>query len=249
MADGCSGHQSSRRAKHRVGYFKRSFVKREEGSYVRKCTNDQKLLPLAFCGAGALVNKNPRRERKFLFSNLLCPSTHKSNKNRVKIIGWTFTFAKSHNYTKDQFLIGILGSGQSDSDWSRQFLEHLANTKIIITCNPNGSEGDFRLWEALLSGALIFVDKMTTLDWLPHPFVHKKHLIFHDSTNQTEFDELLGYYYQKWIWGKTTSTWRLSTHSWSSHDNIKSIIHTKYKWKQIGPSQSSVLTLFIRRFC
>ena len=53
---------------------------------------------------------------------------------------------------------------------------------------------DFRLWEALLSGALVFVDQMAILDWMPHSFKHKEYLIFFDPTNQTEFENLLEYY-------------------------------------------------------
>ena len=53
---------------------------------------------------------------------------------------------------------------------------------------------DFRLWEALLSGALVFVDQMAILDWMPHSFKHKEHLIFYNPTNQTEFENLLEYY-------------------------------------------------------
>ena len=43
-------------------------------------------------------------------------------------------------------------------------------------------------------GALVMVDKMVIPDFMPHPFEHKKHLVFYDPTNQTEFDELLDYY-------------------------------------------------------
>ena len=35
-------------------------------------------------------------------------------------------------------------------------------SKIVVTCNPTGWEGDYRTWEALTSGALILVDKMIT---------------------------------------------------------------------------------------
>ena len=34
-----------------------------------------------------------------------------------------------------------------------------AVAKIVVTCNPSHSEGDFRTFEALASGALVFVDE------------------------------------------------------------------------------------------
>lgn len=38
------------------------------------------------------------------------------------------------------------------------------------------------------------VDRMVIPEWMPHPFIHKKHLVYYDTRNQTEFNELLEYY-------------------------------------------------------
>jgi hypothetical protein len=66
------------------------------------------------------------------------------------------------------------------------------NAKIIVTVNPANWEGDFRLWEAMASGALIFVDHI----FVPHPFPlrDKEHVVFYDNNNQTELFEKLDYY-------------------------------------------------------
>ena len=61
-------------------------------------------------------------------------------------------------------------------------------------CNPAEWEGDFRLWEALLSGALVFVDQVSFWDRLPNPVVHEKHLIIYERDNKEEFLRLLSYY-------------------------------------------------------
>jgi hypothetical protein len=37
-----------------------------------------------------------------------------------------------------------------------------------------------RTWEALAAGALVFVDQMLVPAHMPHPLVHKEHLIFYD---------------------------------------------------------------------
>ncbi len=99
------------------------------------------------------------------------------------------------NNLEEQAYIGVTAlTARGRSRVDEKYLDILASSKIVITCNPNEWEGDYRLWEALLSGALVFVDKMVVLEMLPHPYEHKKHLIFYDSTNQDEFDELLTYY-------------------------------------------------------
>lgn len=65
-------------------------------------------------------------------------------------------------------------------------------SKIIITINPARWEGDFRLWESLASGALIFVDPI----FVPHPFnlVDGEHVVYYNSKNENEFFEKVDYY-------------------------------------------------------
>ena len=37
----------------------------------------------------------------------------------------------------------------------RMYFERMYNTKIIVTVNPAGWEGDFRLWESLATGVCV----------------------------------------------------------------------------------------------
>ena len=64
--------------------------------------------------------------------------------------------------------------------------------KIVVTCNPSHWEGDFRLFEAMVSGALVFVDEM----WGPQPFAlkHGEHVVVYDTTNQEDFTRKIAYY-------------------------------------------------------
>ena len=75
---------------------------------------------------------------------------------------------------------------------NKQYFNTLLNSKIIITCNPDCWEGDYRLFESLASGALVFCDKMLTP--VVHPFEHKKHLIYYDRENIDELSSLIDYY-------------------------------------------------------
>jgi hypothetical protein len=45
---------------------------------------------------------------------------------------------------------------------SEEYIKMLKRTKIVVTCNPTGWEGDTRTWEALSNGCCVLVDKMFT---------------------------------------------------------------------------------------
>jgi len=196
-SDGCSLHQSIGQVKHLVGHFKRSFVLRRDGVFESNCTTDQSVLPFAYSGVQAFVNHkiNSFKQRKYVVTNMLRNNVRQLSDIRRKIIvDYTKSFVRKHSLRDGTYYIGNLGSGGPTTGFDNVYLEVLANSKIIVTANPAAWEGDFRLWEALLSGALVFVDRMAILDWMPHSFQHEKHLIMYDPMNQTEFENLLEYY-------------------------------------------------------
>jgi hypothetical protein len=187
-------HQKENELKHLIGYFRRSFVSRDQDSiYTGNCTDGRSdIYPLAYSGISTLVNKDLTKERKVLITNVL-RSEGSHNTVRSRILDWTKIFVEKRNLQNVSVLSNV-GWGSSGSDWDMDFQTHLENSKIIVTCNPWSWEGDFRLWEALLSGAMVMVDRMAIPNFMPHPFVHKKHLVYYDPRNQTEFEELLEYY-------------------------------------------------------
>jgi len=195
-ADGCTLHQSLGQVKHLVGHFKRSFVNRIDGVFKHNCTTDQSVLPFAYSGVQAFINHkiNSYKQRKYDVTNMLRNGPSITDKRRKIIVKYTKSFVQKHSLKDGTYFIGNLGSQGANSGFDNRYFEVLANSKIIVTANPAGWEGDFRLWEALLSGALVFVDRMAILDWMPHSFQHKKHLIMYDPMNQTEFENLLEYY-------------------------------------------------------
>ena len=66
------------------------------------------------------------------------------------------------------------------------------NAKIIVTVNPSEWEGDFRLWESMATGALIFVDPIFTPH--PYPLIDGKHLVLFSNSNKTDLWQKLDYY-------------------------------------------------------
>ena len=74
------------------------------------------------------------------------------------------------------------------------YLELLHKAQIIITCNPGTWEGDFRLWESMLSGALVLVDATESMALLPFPLQDKQHYVVYNSSDRADFEDKLEYY-------------------------------------------------------
>lgn len=75
---------------------------------------------------------------------------------------------------------------------SKKYFDLMHNALIIVTVNPSEWEGDFRLWESMATGALVFVDPI----FAPHPFplIDGEHLILFSNTNRTDLWSKLDYY-------------------------------------------------------
>jgi hypothetical protein len=112
-------------------------------------------------------------------------------------------------------------SHKSRGSIDAEYFSVLRRSRVVLTANPRDWEGDWRLWEALASGALVLVDRMFTLtrmgeagdarqwglqrqweqqqrQWeqqqpppLPQPFLHGTHLIVYDSTDHKGFMRLI----------------------------------------------------------
>lgn len=106
------------------------------------------------------------------------------------------------NYTA---YIGEITGGKKHKEWHEEkkalgygfgfnYLRHLRDAKIVVTCNPQFREGDYRLWEAFLSGAMVMVDTLYIPAWMNNPLRDGKHLVMYDPTNRTDFMSKLRYY-------------------------------------------------------
>lgn len=65
---------------------------------------------------------------------------------------------------------------------NQAYKQYLYDSKIILHANPDPWEGDSRLWEALASGALVFVDRLHAP--IRHPLIDAQHLLFYDLTDE-----------------------------------------------------------------
>ena len=152
----------------------------------------------------------PFEERRWTITNLLRAGTNDYNIKRIEIVDWTKQFVTAHDQLQDQNntnrsnthifnpkFTAYVGQVQAGCEWhcfGRNYQRHLRDTQIVVTANPFFYEGDFRLWEAFLSGAMVFVDTMIIPGFLPNPMVDGVHFVQYDPSNRTDFVTKLQYY-------------------------------------------------------
>lgn len=161
-------------------YFKRSFCLPEKDcnlglvSPSRKEIDNPYVLPFAYC---ALLDFDIHSDIKYsdrpitigCYLRPTCP-------NRA----WTLVAVQQiAQQLGVSYHVGEVNSSSrsigSKCHYDNEYLNYLANTKIIVTCQPSGWEGDSRLWEALMSGAVVITDRIYT-KYLNKP-INDKHLI------------------------------------------------------------------------
>lgn len=108
------------------------------------------------------------------------------NSNRSKIV------LEVGKYDGAKFVGTVNRNSERYCSVNEEYYNILKNSKIIVTANPYSYEGDYRLYEALLSGNLVLCDEMLGNKLLKYPFVNKEHLVYYKNTD--EILELIKYY-------------------------------------------------------
>lgn len=170
-----------------LAYFKRSWVLKRDSVPTGPATNpitDVSMRPNYFPTPYAIADQYldpslPEISGKRDL-DVLC-TLRDTRGGRSRVLSWLRNHFADHLSFK--VIIGTLSSaGRAAID--KLYLRTMRRAKIIVTCNPTDWEGDFRLLEALSSGALVFVDHMLTP--YHHPLVDGEHLVYYDNTNQTD---------------------------------------------------------------
>lgn len=177
-------------------YFKRSFVRRRDGEFLGfmpYLLKHSGVLPMTYTIADAYV----RPQFKFLkMRDMEVVTTlrgHSRDPTRLRIRGWIEEYCKSRGIV-DKCIIGQVNHA-SRTVVSGSYLDSMYRGKIVVTSNPSGWEGDFRLMEAIASGAMIMVDTMHVPR--PYPLIHGEHLIYYDDANRTDLYSKLDQYRSK----------------------------------------------------
>lgn len=148
----------------------------------------------------------PFEDRKWTITTTLLDDDDTHNQARRNVVRWTKQFVEGkrrkdkdsnqHNSSSSSFTayIGGVQQGCWGYCFGRNNMRHLRNSQIVVTCNPSEWEGDFRLWESLLAGALVMVDEMLIPQWMPHPLVHGEHYVVYNRNDEKDFLRKLEYY-------------------------------------------------------
>lgn len=123
--------------------------------------------------------------------HLLCTLRgSKGDPNRLRVQQWVQEYAKNH-LGSDKWVAHQINS-ESRRTISKGYFGKMQQAQIIVTANPSGWEGDFRLMEAMSSGAMVMVDAMRVPR--PFPLKHEHHVVYYNNRNKTEFFRLLDKY-------------------------------------------------------
>jgi hypothetical protein len=169
-------------------YFKRSFVRRLDGKFQGFAHLHQyDLYPLVYPIAEHYIPHFLNLNREI---DILCTLRgSKQMTTRLRVQTWVA------EYGQERQIPNMISSQVDKKDRvgvSHEYFEKMYNARIIVTVNPSNWEGDFRLWESMVSGALVFVDPVM----VPHqfPLVHGEHVIYFSNNNRTDLFVKLDYY-------------------------------------------------------
>ena len=178
-----------------VQFFKRSYVSRAEGKskFLPDFAGNDNVHPLPLSILPSYIlpeNENTKfTERQFYLSCTVRPSSY----SRAKVLHMTSKFVRSDpvRLPASRVYLGQLDDGVRTS-FNHKYSKLLSLSKIIVTVNPPSWEGDHRTWEALASGALVFIDRVSTLS--TPGLIDGVHCVFYDLEDEESFISKLEYF-------------------------------------------------------
>ena len=163
-------------------YFKRSIVYKKKMALI----NLKNIIPLSYgIRNDYLPYLNDTYDRNIDVSYLFT-----GNERGMRCIVYDF-LKKSKLNQKYKIKLGRVKSKKDAySNINLGYLQQMQKSKIVVTCNPKYQEGDYRLWEAIASKALVLVDSMKTP--IKNPLIDFKHIVYYNSPE--ELEKLIQYF-------------------------------------------------------
>jgi glycosyl transferase family 1 len=163
-------------------YFKRSCVDRRTGQVMRY--PGLRIIPTAYAVMEDMVAPPPDHDRPrrldlaCLFDDSVT-SAEPYKHGRGRLLQFARQLATTH---PGAMQIGPVSSTNTAgrSAIHPAYKRCLYDSRIVLHANPDWWEGDSRTWEALASGALLFVDRIHAP--IAHPLIDGEHLVFYDFT-------------------------------------------------------------------
>jgi len=171
-------------------YLKRSFVTKRDGAYTGTGRHYKRnYFPLAYSVADSYLDLKAMGTLKRTIDVLCSNRPTLKQPTRSRVVSWIHDYLEKHPGVRG--IAGEVNSGNRRGI-NENYFDSMRRAKIVVTCNPSHWEGDFRTFEALASGALVFVDEM----YVPHPrpFRDGEHVIVYDNSDQPAFEAKLKYY-------------------------------------------------------
>ena len=165
-------------------YFKRSCVRRDQMLVVKYGGLD--VIPTAYCVVDEMVDPVPSFDgsRAIDISCLFDDQVENRwvyEKGRLRLLSFAKELRAKYGYSMQIGTVSETGSiGRSAIN--ERYKQCLYSSKVILHANPDPWEGDSRTWEALSSGALVFLDRM--VQPIEHPLVDGEHAVFYDLSHE-----------------------------------------------------------------
>lgn len=158
-----------------LAYFKRSWVEKADSVPTKAAAHHPNFFPMPYALADQYLSSDVSKPRDL---DVVC-SLRDTRGGRGRVVRWL----KARYKSNPAVIVGeVSGAGRTTIDAA--YLAAMRRAKIVVTCNPTHWEGDFRLFEAFASAALVLVDTMATP--YHHPLVDGVHVVYYDNTNSSD---------------------------------------------------------------
>lgn len=175
-----------------VLYFKRSWVEKSNGSHVggRAAANNDRdritFLPFVYSLWDNYTTGFVIGARRPLAVACTVRTHARVQPARTRVVSWL----NEELGNRTDVFVGDTGGHRKKVD--KTYFDVMRSARIVVTCHPSDWDGDFRLFEALASGALVFTDELHTP--MPFPLRDGVHVVVYDSRDKQDFLAKLRYY-------------------------------------------------------
>lgn len=166
-------------------YFKRSIVDKKHKSFFKY---NREVHPISYCIKNDCLNFPINFENREIDISIFFRKSNESPKPGMKNRSIVAEFI-ANTYKHRVTFVGIAGNDGEKGrmgENNKSYYEIMMNSKIVVTCNPDNWEGDYRLFESLSCGPLVMVDDMITP--VTNKFINNNHLIYYNNLYQLKYN-------------------------------------------------------------
>lgn len=190
-----SGYWGSVQENSYLLYLKRSWVNKRDGAYTGIGKRYKRnYFPLAYSVSDSYFDASKTKRGDQRHIDIVCSNRPRDRQpTRTRVVQWVADFLDENSQKYNGIAGEVNAAGRRTIDDA--YFGAMRSAKIVVTCNPSHWEGDFRTFEALASGALVFVDEM----YVPHPrpFVNEQHVVVYDNSDPDDFVRKIKFYLER----------------------------------------------------